>query len=131
MYRPLDIVSIRGSWSSAFIAPTLADQFAPELCGLQTANDALTQDFSQSFRSACRSGNPNLDPESATVWNVGASLVLLDSDLNVGVDYAQYDFEDRISRTTMNQILTRDFNRFLAAGGDVNDPVSVQDWIDN
>lgn len=133
MYRPLDFLSLRGSWSSAFIAPTLTQQFSPEVCGLQTANDPLTKDTSNSFRVACVSGNPELTPETANVWNVGASasFELLDGDVNLGVDYAVYDFDDRITQETMNNVLSRDFDAFLAAGGDVDDPVSVQSWIDN
>lgn len=130
LWQPIDILSFRASFSEAFKIATLTELHSPEICGLQTANDPLTQDLSQSFRVACAAGNPNLDPETADVWNVGVSLSLLDGDLNLGVDYAEYDFEDRIALTTMNQVLTRDFNNFLAAGGDVDDQDgSVQDWI--
>lgn len=118
LWQPLDILSLRGSFSTAFIAPNLEQLFEPEDCGLQTFNDALVQDFSGTFRVACVSGNQNLVPEEADVFNLGVSLSLLNGDLNLGLDYAEYEFEDRISITTGNQVIRADFNDFKAAGGD-------------
>jgi outer membrane receptor protein involved in Fe transport len=115
-YRPLDILSLRASWSSAFIAPSLAQQFEPTSCGLQTGADNVTRDTQATFRATCFGGNPGLQNETATVWNVGFSLSLLDGDLNLGADYAEYDFEDRISIITMNQRLGQNFALFTAAG---------------
>jgi outer membrane receptor protein involved in Fe transport len=129
LWQPLEILSLRGSWSSAFIAPTLEDLFEPEDCGLETANDPLTGDTSQSFRVACVAGNPALQPETADVWNVGFSFSLLDGDLNFGADYASFDFEDRIAQTTMNQVLQRDFEAFLAAGNTAGDAADITAWI--
>jgi iron complex outermembrane receptor protein len=128
-YRPLDVLSLRGSWSSAFIAPTLLQQFATPFCFLETASDAINGDTSNSFRVTCTEGNDSLQPEQATTWNVGASVSLLDGDLNLGIDYAVYDFEDRIARETQQQVLTRDANNFVAAGGTLGDLGDVQDWI--
>jgi hypothetical protein len=42
------------------------------------------------------------------VWNVGFTLSLLDGDLTLGLDYSNFDFEDRIAETSMNQLLTLD-----------------------
>jgi iron complex outermembrane recepter protein len=130
LYRPLPILSLRASWSSAFVAPTLANRFQPQSCGLQTVNDPIGQDETNSFRVACTDPNPGLSPETADVWNVGLSMSLLDGDLNFGVDYAQYDFEDRISTPAINAILTRDLNNFLAAGLDLNSAADRTAWID-
>ncbi|MEQ8860280.1 MAG: TonB-dependent receptor [Pseudomonadales bacterium] len=129
LWQPYEWMSVRGSWSSAFIAPTLEDLFEPEDCGLETASDPLTGDLSQSFRVACVAGNPGLQPETADVWNVGVSFSLLDGDLNLGVDYASFDFTDRIAQTTMNQVLSRDFQNFLDSGGNPANPADVTAWI--
>jgi iron complex outermembrane recepter protein len=131
LWQPMDILSVRGSWSSAFIAPTLTQQFQTETCGLQTMQDELTGDFSGTFRVACVSGNPNLKPETADVFNVGVSLNLLDGDLSLGVDYAVYDFEDRISQETGNNVLRANFASFLAAGNDPNNQAHIDAWIAN
>ncbi|MDK1024814.1 MAG: TonB-dependent receptor [Gammaproteobacteria bacterium] len=129
LWRPLEILSVRASWSSAFIAPTLEDRFEPEDCALQTASDPVLEDFSQSFRVACIAGNTSLVPETADVWNVGFSLALLDGDLNLGLDYASYDFKDRVADTTMNQVLNLDFNNYVAAGFTPGDVSDVLAWV--
>jgi outer membrane receptor protein involved in Fe transport len=131
LWQPLEILSFRASWGSAFIAPTLEQQFASEDCGLQTMEDELTGDFSGTFRVACVSGNPNLAPEEADTYNIGVSLSLLDGDLTLGVDYANYQFTDRISEETGNNVLRANFNSFLAAGNDPADPADVANWIAN
>lgn len=129
LWQPTDWMSLRGSWSSAFIAPSLEDLYEPEDCGLETASDPLTGDTSNSFRVACVSGNSELDPETADIWSVGFSLQLLDGDLDLGVDYISFDFEDRIAQTTMNQVLTRDFENYLAAGNTAGDAGDIAAWI--
>jgi len=131
LWQPLDILSFRASWGTAFIAPTVEQQFATELCGLETMSDQLTNDTSATFRVACVTGNPNLTPEEADTFNVGVSLNLLDGDLTLGVDYANYDFEDRISQETGNNVLRANFNDFLAAGNDPNSQADIDAWIAN
>ncbi len=129
MWQPREWLSLRGSWSSAFIAPSLEDLYEPTDCGLQTANDPLTLDFSQSFRVACVGGNPDLDPETADIWSVGFSLKLFDDSLDLGVDYVSFDFKDRIAETTMNQVLTRDYDNYIAAGNTAGDAADIAAWI--
>ncbi|MDH5737870.1 MAG: TonB-dependent receptor, partial [Gammaproteobacteria bacterium] len=129
LYQPTDMISLRANWSTAFIAPTLEDRFEPEDCGLETAPDPLTNDTANSFRVACVSGNPNLEPETADVFNVGAMLSLLDGSLTLGIDYNVYDFEDRIAQTTMNQVLSLDYQAFLAAGFTAGVPADVAAWM--
>lgn len=123
LWQPLDILSVRASYSTAFIAPTLTQLFSAEACGLQTVNDQLTNDNSGTFRVGCLNSNPDLIPESADVWNIGASMSLLDGNLNFGVDYSEYKFSDRISSETVNNVLRADYQAFLASGGD-SDPAS-------
>lgn len=123
LWQPTEWVSLRGSYSTAFIAPNLEQLFEPEDCGLQTFADPLVNDLSATFRVACVSGNQNLTPESADVFNIGVSFSLLDGDLNLGLDYSEYDMKDRISVTTGNQVVRADLANFLAAGGNV-DPAS-------
>jgi outer membrane receptor protein involved in Fe transport len=127
LWQPTDILSLRGSWSSAFIAPGLVDLYSPQTCGLQNAGDPF--DSSNAFRVACNQGNTSLVPETADVFNVGGSLSLLDGSLSIGIDYAEYDFKDRISSTTLNQVVNLDFTAFLAAGGDRASQASKLAWF--
>ena len=124
-------LSVRASWGTAFIAPTIEQQFSTEQCGLETMSDPLTGDISATFRVACVSGNPNLSPEQADTFNIGFSLNLLDGDLTLGLDYANYKFEDRISTETGNNVLRANYADFLAAGNDPLDPADVANWIAN
>ena len=129
LFQPTDMISLRATWSTAFIAPTLEDRYEPEDCGLETAPDLLTLDTGATFRVACVAGNPNLEPETADVFNIGVSLALLDGDLNLGIDYASYDFEDRISQTTLNQVLSLDYQAFLGAGFTAGNAADIAAWI--
>lgn len=131
LWQPTDWVSLRASWGQAFIAPTIEDQYEPQDCGLQTANDPVAGDNSNSFRVACVSGNPDLKPETADVYNVGFSLSLLDGDMTVGVDYSVYDFEDRIAETALNNVLNVDFANYVAAGFTPGNLADVLVWDDD
>jgi len=116
LFQPYDNLSFRASFSTAFIAPDLEQLFEPEDCGLQTADDLVAGDREQTFRVACISGNANLEPEEAEVWNVGVSVDLLEGDLSIGLDFTSFSFEDRVADTSMNQVLSLDYANFLAAG---------------
>ncbi len=123
LWQPIDILSIRASWGTAFIAPDLVQLYSPEACGLQTMTDDLTGDQSGTFRVACVSGNQGLKAEQADTYNIGFSIDLLDGDLTFGADYADYDFQDRISQETGNNVIRASFARFLDANG-----LTAQDW---
>ena len=129
LWQPLDILSVRASFSSAFIAPDLEDQFGSEDCGLQTMVDPLTNDFQATFRVRCLAGNAALTPETADVFNIGFSLSLFDGDLSLGLDYANYDFKDRIAETTGQQVIDQDLQRFAALGNSVDNAAQVAAWI--
>lgn len=131
LWQPTEWMSLRASWGEAFIAPSIEDQFEPEDCGLQTANDPITLDLSNSFRVACVAGNPELVPETAEVYNLGISFALLDGDLNLGLDYSVYDFEDRIAETALNNVINQDFANYVSAGFTPGDPSDVQTWIND
>ena len=129
LFQPIPILSFRGSFSTAFIAPSLTDQFSAEACGLQTMVDPLTQDFEATFRVRCLTGNSALSPETADITSFGVSLSLLDGDLNIGVDWTNYDFEDRIANTTGQQVINQDLERFEAMGNSVTNAAQVAAWI--
>jgi outer membrane receptor protein involved in Fe transport len=129
LYRPTDGFSVRASWSSAFVAPSIRQLDEPENCGLETANDPVAGDSSNSFRVACVAGNSLLVPEEADVWNVGFSGSVLDGSLNFGIDYTSYDFTNRISQTSMNQVLRLDAINYSAAGFTLGNIPDVLTWV--
>ena len=113
LWQPTDWLSLRASYSEAYIVPTLTQQFASETSFLQTTTDPIFLDSQATFRTNSYAGNQDLQPESADVYNIGASLSLFDGTLRFSVDYSDYDFSDRISRTTAQQVIDVDNTNFL------------------
>jgi iron complex outermembrane receptor protein len=73
-FRPVEWFSLRGSYSKAFQAPTLANGSA-SLIGTNVVNVTDPVDGTTSFRTIQTYGNPNLKPQSSTVYNIGATFV--------------------------------------------------------
>ena len=77
-YQPLDNLVFRGSWSSAFVAPTLYDLYTPQTL---TYSGNLVKDpvlCKNNSGSQCainprelQGGNPNLKPEKSRQWSFG------------------------------------------------------------
>jgi outer membrane receptor protein involved in Fe transport len=127
-WAPVEVLAFRGSFSTAFIAPSLTQLFTPKISFLQTVDDPLSGDQG-TFRTNTFNGNPDLISEEADVYNIGFSLSLLDGNLTFGADYTKFDFVDRIATTNAQNVIDKDFANFLAAGGDVNNPADVAAWI--
>lgn len=115
LWQPRPWLSLRGSYSQAFIAPSIPQRFAPSTQGAATTTDPLFFDAQATFKASTFESNPGLDSETADVWNVGVSFLFFDETLGIGADYAVYDFKDRISRTTAQQVIDRDFAAFQQA----------------
>lgn len=127
-WQPVEMLSIRASYSTAFVAPSLTELFSPVISFLQTVDDPLSGDQG-TFRTNTFNGNPNLKPEEADIFNVGFSLSLLEGDLTLGVDYAEFDFTDRIATTNAQNVIDDDFAAFTASGRDVTNAADVADWL--
>jgi iron complex outermembrane recepter protein len=118
-WQPRDWLATRASYGTSFIAPSLTELFTQPLTTTENNLDP-TCNFSPdctavgAFRATTFAGNPDLDPESATVWSLGFSLALLDGDLTLSFDYLAFDFEDRITRLRSQDVLDFDLQRFLA-----------------
>jgi outer membrane receptor protein involved in Fe transport len=126
LWQPTDWLSLRASYSEAYIVPTLSQQFASETSFLQTTTDPIFLDSQATFRTNSYAGNQDLQPESADVYNIGASLSLFDDTLRISVDYSDYDFQDRISRTTAQQVIDVDNTNFLNFYGLDNNAQATQ-----
>ena len=115
LYQPTNWLSLRASYSESFIAPSIPDRFDPGGSFLQSTNDPLFNDFEGTYRTNTTSGNPDLRPETAQVYNLGFSMAFLDGDLNFGLDYSNYDFVDRITLLRGPRVVGADFDKFLEA----------------
>ena len=135
LWQPRDFVSLRATFSEAFIVPTLEQQFAAQTSFLQTTNDPVFGDNEGSFRTNTFSGNPGLKPETADVTNIGVTFTFLDGRLGFGLDYSEYDFDDRISLTTAPQVVAIDFANFLEMFPQADplnpNPADSQLWAEN
>ena len=102
--RDRDNLSLRGSWGTAFRAPSLhqlglgrTDE-SPNLVDTVRCNAVGLGCQPQEY-TAVFEGNPNLGPEESTSYNLGVIYEVTD-DLSFSLDYYDYDIEDIIDSDT-------------------------------
>ena len=107
LWSPIDDLSLRGSYGTAFRAPSLhqlglgrTDE-SPSL--IDTSRCELTNGADDSCKkqeyTAIFEGNPDLGPEESTSYNLGIIYNVTD-DLNFTLDYYNYDITDIIDSDT-------------------------------
>lgn len=101
LWRPSEIFSARASFSTAFRAPSLYNTV-----GVQTALNEITAAGRSTFIPVTSTGNPNLEPENAEVYNIGFSVQPTD-DFRAGVDYWRYDFTNLITQENSQSVVNR------------------------
>jgi len=111
-YTLSDKVILRGSYSTAFRAPSLAENYLGNSVSFFNLTDTercnitgLDQDCGGSQYQATFGGNPELDPEEADVYNVGLALQPND-ELSIVVDYWSYDHTNLITSDTQYTLTT-------------------------
>ena len=114
LWQPKMWLSIRGSYSTAFAVPTLAELYEPSVSFLQATNDKVFDDTSGTFRTNTSRGNQDLKPETAEAFNIGFSVSLLDDALTVGLDWASFEFEDRVTLMRGPTVVDLDYAKFIA-----------------
>ena len=131
-WQPVEFAALRGTYSTAFRAPAILELFRGQFDSFETASDPCSSipavgsldnptvaancaadnipdgvlDPSTQLRTR-QGGNPALEPETATIWTVGA--VLEDSlikGLTVAVDYYNIDIENAIEDIGTASILS-------------------------
>ncbi len=126
-FEPVDFLALRASWNTSFIAPGLDQLYDPSsLQGLSQITDGFTG--ISAFTARTTGGTPTLKPEEADIYNIGASLFLLDGDLRFDLDWKFFDFTDRIIRPAAQEILDADEAAAAAAGFDVS-PTGLPAWL--
>ncbi len=98
-WRISDAVALRSSISTTFKAPSLN----------QTALDSTTLEFigrDLAFKAVDRVGNPDLDPEEATTFNLGLILTPTEG-LELSADYWAFDFSDPVVREDPNALVVQ------------------------
>lgn len=95
-WRLVDALTLRGSWGTSFRAPSLADTGNP----FNTLSNFVDPSLPSGFRRVLflRGGNPDLQPETATTWSVGADLEPLSvPGLRLSATYYNVNYENRIA----------------------------------
>ncbi|MFQ5534027.1 MAG: TonB-dependent receptor plug domain-containing protein [Sphingomonadales bacterium] len=99
--RPAENITLRGSWSTSFRAPSIF-QVVGTQTSLQQVLDPIT---GGTFFAAVRStGTPAIRPETSTAYNFGMSLEPVPN-LVFNVDYWNFDFDDVIIREDQQAVL--------------------------
>ena len=121
--RPTDWLSLRGSFSTSFRAPSVFQQFG-ESTTLQQVSDAGTTAFVavRTLAPMDASGNVTaraIAPEESEAFNIGGSFQPFGGAVTFDVDYFNFDFENVIISTSPQAILD------AANGGDATAAAAV------
>jgi outer membrane receptor protein involved in Fe transport len=121
LWRPSDKVTLRGTYSTSFRAPSVFQQFGTNT-SLNQVSDPLT---GSTVFAAVRTNPPvggsgrDLAPEQSKALNFGASFRPVDG-LSIDIDYFDYSFSDAIITTSFQEIVNGDplGSAVVRAGGD-------------
>lgn len=120
-FRPIQSLLFRGKYGTAFKAPTLSDMYqglsgyyayATDYyrCGEQGYAPADVADCSydsvQYFGQ--QSGNEDLEPINAKVWNVGTVWAPAPN-LSFSVDYFKWEIDNEVAQLSANQVLLQEY----------------------
>jgi iron complex outermembrane receptor protein len=105
-WRAAKFLSLRGSISKAFQAPSIANS-SNSLIGTGVGNVIDPIDHSVVFRSIQTYGNPNLKPQKADVYNIGTTLLPL-AGARFSVDYWHYKYNNQIQLQNAQAIINAD-----------------------
>jgi outer membrane receptor protein involved in Fe transport len=126
-FAPLDMLSMRASYNTSFIAPSFTQLYAPPtLQGLSQITDPFLG--IAAFTARTTGGTTTLRPEEADSINLGATVFLLDDDLRIDFDYKIFDFKDRIIRPAAQEVLLQEAALATAAGYTL-DAAGLAGWI--
>ena len=122
LLRPADSLSLRASWGTSFRVGSLL-QTGGSRTIFQNSSDPFSNAPALAYRASAASGNPELKPEQAEVFNAGFSwnpAGLLDG-FSLDLDYYRYDYTDLIVREGHQELIDRD-NLSRCPAGANNDP---------
>ncbi len=122
-WEALPTLALRASWGESFLAPS------PFQARPFVADDRCADMFSglDEFTNTpliggiwCQSGNPNLQPETSTIQNIGftwePSGNMLEG-LNLSMDYQEIEYTDRIRTLSQQDTVGFQFKQFLGETG--------------
>ena len=103
LYRPLDTLSLRGSYSTSFRAPSPF-----QTRGAQTNfSNIVDYDGSRTFAGRRTLGDPTLQPETSSAYNLGVTWQGSPS-WTLSADFWRYEFEDVLRKENAQAIVNAD-----------------------
>ncbi len=120
MWRPLDWLLVRGSWGEGFRAPSLAELFLGSAISFLRYDDQIrcpvtgtNLDCGALDRQLDTLGNALLGPETSESYSLGVVVnVPMVENLTVGLNYWNFEHDDRISDIDVFEILGREADCF-------------------
>lgn len=109
-YQPFEWLTLRGSASTTFRAPTALVTSPRDVKG--------QSNLGGSYKATLTSNNPNLQPETATTYNIGFVTEL--GGFTGSVDYYRFEFEDELTNETPALVFAQAAK--LATAATCNDP---------
>ncbi|MFB3105125.1 MAG: TonB-dependent receptor domain-containing protein, partial [Pseudomonadales bacterium] len=100
LVRPFESLSLRASGGTSFRVGSQLQLFGQQTT-LLNSTDPFSGTGGLAFRPTLTDGNADLDPEEATVFNIGLSWAPVDGlleGLTLDLDYYDYDYDDIITR---------------------------------
>lgn len=125
LLRPNDDLTFRLSGGTSFRVGSLLQLFG-STTSLINSTDPFSGTGGLAFRPSISTGNPDLEPESADVYNLGLSWAPSDgplSGLTVDLDYYNYEYEDILTREQHQDLINRD-NASRCPNGFNSDPLA-------
>jgi outer membrane receptor protein involved in Fe transport len=140
IWTPTDELSVRGSYGTAFRAPSLSQIGLGSTDESPSLVDTVRCDAIGNVDQACElfeytailAGNPNLGPEESKSYNLGVIYEVTDN-IDFSVDYYNYDIENVIGKDTQFVFTTQGGNPAVVdrlATGIENDPGQVINIFD-
>jgi len=115
-YRPIESLLLRGKYGTAFRAPTLSDTFMGNSGYYSTVTDytrCAAAGFQPGDTGDCpynaeqffgtQSGNPDLEPINADVWNAGVVWAPT-RNLSMSLDYFSWDIRNEVDVQSTDQL---------------------------
>lgn len=125
---PLEWLTFRGTYGKSFVAPALPQLFTP--LQIIQSNTAFILPPGARNILIVTGGNPNLKPQKATTWSLGADLIVpFVEGLRASITYYDVRFKDRLATapfTTVSTFYTPTYANFY-----VQNPTlaEVQDFV--
>jgi outer membrane receptor protein involved in Fe transport len=92
-----DFLSVRGTWSTSFLAPSLYQRYRQNVVFSNAVNDGLTPQNDNLSRVPTQvKGNVNLEPQSSENYNIGFTVRPWEG-WSFDADYWHFTFDDQIS----------------------------------